>query len=482
VCIEGSVDTHVDTILQDTAPPKEDLRDTDARLKQIIASLPASIIYNPIMTIFAAVPFLVGPESFGHVTWWAIAAAIAVQLVTSAATRVVYLANRDKPRDLHKLQRELLAQQVFYSAGCGAMGWFYWCDGNAVNNMYVALLMICVVWAGAFTRAAHRQIMTVGTTTVTLVFTARFAIAPGTIAHVATFMAPLWLGYILAMGATARKRVDEMLAVRFANEDLTDALRVARDDALRKRFEAEAANASKTIFLANMSHELRTPLNAILGFSDIIAEQSFGPAIDRYREYARDIHNSGAHLLSLINDLLDVAKIEAGKMEIDPQPLDPVPLLESVRRLMGSRALAKGQTLDFNVAAELPPLVADPRAFKQIVLNLVTNAVKFTPNGGRINVTCGAATGGGFVVSVADNGPGIAKEKLVKIFKPFSQVDNRYDSNGGGTGLGLALVQGLAQLHGGMASIESEVDLGTTVTVYFPLVAQATQPAKRSVR
>src|SRR4029077_20643532 len=124
-----------------------------------------------------------------------------------------------------------------------------------------------------------------------IVFIARFAIAPGAAAHIMTLLTPAWLMYILVMGATARKRVDEMLAVRFANEDLTDALRLARDDALRKRFEAEAANASKTIFLANMSHELRTPLNAILGFSDIIAAQSFGPAIERYREYARDIHS-----------------------------------------------------------------------------------------------------------------------------------------------------------------------------------------------
>jgi two-component system cell cycle sensor histidine kinase PleC len=474
------VDTHAHTQMQDTAAPKEDLRDTDARLKQIIASLPASIIYNPLMTIFAAVPFIVGPDSFGHVSWLSMALAIGVQLATSAATRMIYMANRDKVRDLHKTQRDLLIQQVIYSAGCGTLGWFYWCDGNAVNNIYVTLLMVCVLWAGAFTRAAHRQIMTVGTVTASAVFIARFAIAPGTVAHVSAFLIPLWLAYILLMGATARKRVDEMLAVRFANEDLTDALRVARDDALRKRFEAEAANASKTIFLANMSHELRTPLNAILGFSDIIAEQSFGPAIDRYREYARDIHNSGAHLLSLINDLLDVAKIEAGKMEIDPQPLDPVPLIESVRRLMGSRALAKGQSLDFNFGAELPSLVADPRAFKQIVLNLVTNAVKYTPNGGHIAVNCGAADDGGFVVTVEDDGPGIRKEKLTKIFKPFSQVDNRYDSNGGGTGLGLALVQGLAQLHGGLASIESEVDVGTKVTVYFPLATHAQHPALRA--
>jgi two-component system cell cycle sensor histidine kinase PleC len=482
VCIEDDVDTHVHALIQDIPAPKEDLRDTDARLKQIVASLPASIVYNPLMTILAAVPFLLGPKVFGNVPWWCIAAVVGVQLVTSLITRAIYLANRDKVRDIKTTLHELLFQQIVYSAGCGTLGWFFWCDGNAVNNVYVALLMVCVIWAGAFTRAAHRQIMTVGTATVVVVFSARYAIAPGIVAHVATFLAPLLLIYILAVGATARKRVDEMLAVRFANEDLTDALRVARDDALRKRFEAEAANASKTIFLANMSHELRTPLNAILGFSDIIAEQSFGPAIDRYREYARDIHNSGAHLLSLINDLLDVAKIEAGKMEIDPQPLDPVPLLESVRRLMGSRALAKGQTLDFNVAPELPALVADPRAFKQIVLNLVTNAVKFTPNGGRITVECGSATGGGVVVSVADNGPGIAKEKLEKIFKPFSQVDNRYDSNGGGTGLGLALVQGLAQLHGGLASIESEVGAGTKVTVYFPLVAHAQTPTARFAR
>src|ERR1700749_4008763 len=379
--------------MRDAAPPKEDLRDPGARLKQIVASLPASIIYNPLMTILAALPFVFGPKTFGYVSWWAIAAAIGVQIATSVATRIIYVTNRDKVRDVRKLQQELLIQQFFYSPGCGTIGWFFWCDGNSVNNMYVVLLMVCVVWAGAFTRAAHREIMTVGTATASIVFLARFAIAPGTLAHVMTFLGPLLLGYILVMGATARKRVDEMLAVRFANEDLTDALRVARDDALRKRFEAEAANASKTIFLANMSHELRTPLNAILGFSDIIAEQSFGPAVDRYREYARDIHNSGAHLLSLINDLLDVAKIEAGKMEIDPQPVDVVPLLESVKRLMGSRALAKGQSLDFDFADDLPPLVADPRAFKQIVLNLVTNAVKFTPNGGRIKGNWATAPG-----------------------------------------------------------------------------------------
>ncbi len=465
----------------EAGPPKEDLRDLDARLKQIVASLPASIIYNPLMTVMASVAFVLGPGVFGAVSWLAMAIALAIQLVTSAVGRYVYVINRDKVCDLHDKQRQLIAHQILYSAGTGAMAWCFWVDGNAVNNMYVILLMVCILWAGAFTRAAHRLIFTISTLTAAIVFTARFAIAPGEAAHIMTLFSPAWVLYILVMGSTARKRVDEMLSVRFANEDLTDALRQARDDALRKRFEAEAANASKTIFLANMSHELRTPLNAILGFSDIIAEQSFGPAIDRYREYARDIHNSGNHLLSLINDLLDVAKIEAGKMEIDPQPLDLSPLLESVRRLMGSRALAKGQMLDFELGTNMPQIIADPRAVKQIVLNLVSNAVKFTPHGGQIHVRCKLSDGGGFTVSVEDNGPGIPKEKLAKVFKPFSQVDNRYDSNGGGTGLGLALVQGLAQLHGGNATIESEVGAGTKVTVYFPLAA-VPMPALRVSR
>jgi two-component system cell cycle sensor histidine kinase PleC len=459
---------------------KEDLRDLDARLKQIVKSLPATVVYNPLMTVLALLPFAIAPGPFGSIPTRNLIAAIGIQIVTSAIGRMVYATNRHGGQDLKVLQHELMAFQIFYSAGCGAVGWLCWSDGNPVNNMYVALMMVCVIWAGAFTRAAHRWIFIAGTITTALGYWSRFTIAPGSTAFALMLIGPVWTAYIIVMGGVARKRVDEMLAVRFANEDLTDALRLARDDALRKRFEAEAANASKTIFLANMSHELRTPLNAILGFSDIIAEQSFGPAIDRYREYARDIHTSGAHLLSLINDLLDVAKIEAGKMEIDPQPIEPGQLLESVRRLMAPRALAKGLALEFMLSPDVKNPVADPRALKQIILNLVSNSVKFTPHGGHISVECSPAADGGFVVLVKDDGPGIPPEKLERVFKPFSQVDNRYDSNGGGTGLGLALVQGLAQLHGGRAWIESHVGAGTKVFVYFPLSDQFTKPAFRA--
>jgi len=243
---------------------------------------------------------------------------------------------------------------------------------------------------------------------------------------------------------------------------------------LKKRFEAETANASKTTFLANMSHELRTPLNAILGFSEIIAQECFGPVgSERYRDYAGDIHASGAHLLSLINDLLDVAKIEAGRMDIAPHPLDAARVFEIALKLISTKAREKDQSLAISVEPGAPPLYADEHAVKQILINLVSNAVKFTPYGGRIEVVGGRAPNGDFQIMVRDNGPGIPADKLGSIFTPFSQVDNRFDRQAGGTGLGLALVKGLAELHGGRAWLESEFGRGCSVFVSLPIPREA---------
>jgi two-component system cell cycle sensor histidine kinase PleC len=219
-----------------------------------------------------------------------------------------------------------------------------------------------------------------------------------------------------------------------------------------------------------MSHELRTPLNAILGFSEIIGQECFGPVGNpRYRDYAGDIHSSGAHLLSLINDLLDIAKIEAGRMDIAPNPLDAGRVFDIALKLIGTKAREKGQTLAIAVEASAPPLYADERALKQILINLVSNAVKFTPEGGHIEVVGSLARDGGFQIMVRDNGPGIPRDKIDKIFTPFSQVDNRYDRQAGGTGLGLALVRGLAELHGGRAWLESESGKGCSVFVNLPV-------------
>jgi two-component system cell cycle sensor histidine kinase PleC len=222
---------------------------------------------------------------------------------------------------------------------------------------------------------------------------------------------------------------------------------------------------------------LRTPLNAILGFSDMIASEATGPGVSpRYREYATDIHDSGTHLLSLINDLLDVAKIEAGRMEIDPQWLDAFHVFNTVHRLMSAKARARDQELLLSLPSDAPPLFADERAFKQIALNLISNAIKFSPNQSRITMSGRLAGDGGFLLVVEDTGAGIPPEKLDKIFSPFCQVDNRYDRQSGGTGLGLALVHGLAGLHGGRAWLESALGAGTRAYVHFPLAKIVAEP------
>jgi len=232
---------------------------------------------------------------------------------------------------------------------------------------------------------------------------------------------------------------------------------------------AEHANEAKSAFLANMSHELRTPLNAILGFSQIMEAESFGPlGSTRYREYAGDIHASGEHLLSLINDLLDVAKIEAGKMEIIRRKTDARRAIDSALRLIAAKVREKKQTLEVMVLPETPPLYVDERAFKQILINLVSNAVKFTPEGGRISVRAAPAKSGGVQIVCEDNGRGIAPDKLTKVFAPFNQIDNRFDREEGGTGLGLSLVRGLVRLHGGQAWLESEYGKGCRAYIVLP--------------
>ncbi|MDE2264360.1 MAG: HAMP domain-containing histidine kinase [Alphaproteobacteria bacterium] len=449
-----------------------------ARFKLVVDSLTATTFFNPVGAALECLMLFAGWDVFGRVPIANMAAAVSLMTAVSiAAWFVQRWYFREATGDLHKAERVLLVLQAVVAVAWSVVGWLFWRDGNAANNIFVGMVMICVTWSGAFARAAYRKVFLTGIVIVMALFAALFATGSGITAHILLVLTPLWTAYIIAMGAAAKRRVDDALRARFVSEDLSEALRKARDVALEKRAEAEAANAAKTAFLANMSHELRTPLNAILGFSDIIARQSMGPAAERYAEYANDIHTSGAHLLNLINDLLDVSKIEAGKMEIDPQPLDPWNALTTVKRILESKAKARDQSLTFAIAAGTPWPLADERAFHQIALNIVSNALKFTQDGGHIQVICRKGEGEGVLLVVKDDGPGIAPDKLERVFQAFSQVDNRYDRNGGGTGLGLSLVRGLINLHGGRVWIESELGHGTSVFVYFPL---STKPSENA--
>ncbi|MDH3475554.1 MAG: ATP-binding protein, partial [Rhodospirillales bacterium] len=239
---------------------------------------------------------------------------------------------------------------------------------------------------------------------------------------------------------------------------------------LRRAVErAETASRSKTEFLANMSHELRTPLNAIIGFSEIMTKEALGPVgTPRYREYAKDINSSGTHLLGLINDVLDVSKIEAGKYQLSEETVDICDIVESSRRLVSARAEQAGHELIVDLPKDLPPLLADPRTLKQVLLNLLSNAVKFTPDGGRISLRAHVLDDGSVEVQVVDTGIGIAANDLPHAMALFGQVDSKLARKYEGTGLGLPLSRNLMQLHGGTLRVESEVGEGTSVTLRFP--------------
>ena len=239
-----------------------------------------------------------------------------------------------------------------------------------------------------------------------------------------------------------------------------------------KSAQLEVANRHKSEFLANMSHELRTPLNAILGFSEVLADQMFGEVNEKQLEYLSDIHSSGQHLLSLINDILDLSKIEAGRMELDLSNFSLSMALGNALTLIKERASRQGVALDLNVAAGLEEWVGDERKFKQVMLNLLTNAVKFTPQGGKITVTAKRGDDG-LEISVTDTGAGIAPEDQQAVFEEFKQVGGDRVKKAEGTGLGLAITRKFIELHGGRIGLQSEPGKGSTFRFNLPERAEA---------
>ncbi|MGD0190420.1 MAG: ATP-binding protein [Rhizomicrobium sp.] len=440
-----------------------------ARLDFIVATLAITTWINPSWAALCVLPFVGLVPMFGTVQPWRLLVAVGLHIVNSFIAVRLSAEYRQGHADDHVWMRRLTGFQALVAVGWGLFAWLLWVDGNPVNNVLIVAVVVTVLWVYAFTRGMDLGVLLAATTPTAVLTAARFAFEPSAIAWPLTLIVAVTLAYSIAFAHVSRLRFDSMLRTKFANDDLAVELRSARDEALKKRFEAEAANASKTTFLANMSHELRTPLNAILGFSDLIANERLGPVgTKRYREYANDINSSGSHLLSLINDILDIAKIESGKMELEPRLLNPRAVIEQSLLVVMARAREKGQTMTAEIEDDSIGLVADERALKQIVINLTSNAVKFTPEGGRIVVSGLRAPDGGFEIRVQDNGPGIPAELLDNVFVPFNQIDNRYSRQAGGTGLGLSLVRGLANLHGGRAWIESEEGSGVKACVYFP--------------
>ncbi|MBI5213562.1 MAG: HAMP domain-containing histidine kinase [Nitrospirae bacterium] len=235
------------------------------------------------------------------------------------------------------------------------------------------------------------------------------------------------------------------------------------------KFQAEAANKAKSEFLANMSHELRTPLNAIIGFSEVMLEGIGGTVNDKQKEFLKDIKGSGDHLLSLINDILDLSKIEAGKMELEPSEFNLKELIEGSLVMVKEKAFKHKIKVRAEVEDEIRSIVADERKIKQVAFNLLSNAMKFTPDGGSVFVRAKKAGEDCVEISVKDNGIGISPEDRKKLFQPFQQLETTLKKKHAGTGLGLNLCKKFVELHGGSIRVESEVGKGSKFIFVIPV-------------
>jgi len=295
------------------------------------------------------------------------------------------------------------------------------------------------------------------------------------------------VGIVVALGAALRDRRRRRMAARAAERRAQEALARQQDvvDLAAAASRADQANRAKSRFFAQVTHELRTPLNAILGFSETIRREMFGPVANpRYVEYAGLINDAGSHLLSLINDLLDMSKLEEGRMEIAPIRVSAAALARSTLDLVELLARERDVALVLSGIDTCPDLNVDPRAAKQVLINLLSNAVKFTPAGGRIDLRLAGRPDGGVVITVADTGIGMNAEGVRLAFEPFGQVAGEFTARTSGTGLGLPIARALMRLHGGELTLASKPGGGTIATAIFPAeaAAQGEAPALSAVR
>ncbi|HEY4193797.1 MAG TPA: HAMP domain-containing sensor histidine kinase [Mesorhizobium sp.] len=356
------------------------------------------------------------------------------------------------------------------------LGWAYFaslsCDACAVAQFPVlkAVLLLLAMAATAIVASSLRGALLV-----------TFAVP---VAVYAYFAARLWLpvegimaGLLFValpffdfVASRLNRSTVMLLSFRTEKDGLIAELETAKSMSDEARRRAEEANLAKSRFLASMSHELRTPLNAILGFSEVMADEVLGPMNNAtYRDYARDVHDSGQHLLNLINEILDLSRIEAGRYQLNEEPVVLPNIAEDCCHMMELRARNKDIRIVQDFERALPRLFGDERAVRQIILNLLSNAIKFTATGGEIRVRVGWTSGGGQYVAVKDNGPGIPEDEIPVVLSAFGQGSIAIKSAEQGTGLGLPIVQGLVAMHGGEFELHSKLREGTEAIAIFPL-------------
>ena len=353
-----------------------------------------------------------------------------------------------------KAQRTVLLGSLAQTVVTGGHMPLFWVAGNTEANLVLLLIFMASAMLAVALTAASLPILISNVAFHAVVCEAVLLIEGGDTANLLAMLAPLYFAALASSGARTYQRHREVLTLAQEREAMIDDL--------------TQANQAKTRFLANMSHELRTPLNAILGFSEMMKDEAFGPhGSPKYREYAADINSSGTHLLDLINDLLDGARVDAGTYVPSDETFALPALFEECVRLLQGRASEKTITLKYlrNLPAELS---ADRRGMKQVVINLLANAVKFTPPGGNVTLSAKIEPNGDLLVVVSDDGPGIEAADLARIFQRFGQGRHDVAERDRGVGLGLAIVKGILTAHAGTIEARSQIGQGTTMLVRLP--------------
>ena len=355
-----------------------------------------------------------------------------------------------------------------FTLAWSSLGFFLWVPHNDLACLIVIMLLACTVAGNGALVGASRLLTVVSYGSYGAVLIVAPLQSGGVVYDGIAVLAVLYIAYMAYMSRQIFLTARDMLLLRYEKNDLIEALARSKAESDAARENAEAASRAKSQFLANMSHELRTPLNAILGFSEMITSRIFAAKPDKHYEYAGLIHDSGFHLLTLINDILDLAKIEAGGWTLRESPCDLAAVVAEAAAMVRPRAEANGCNLETEIERGLPCLLCDERAVKQILLNLLSNAIKFTPRGGRVTAFLEAGTDGGVLLGVSDTGVGIAREDQERVFQNFGQGRHDVVTADKGTGLGLPIVKGLVEAHAGRIELLSKIGEGTTVIVHLP--------------